>query len=533
MLDRNAIILAAGKSSRFAPFTYEKPKGLFCVRGEVLIERQIEQLRAAGIHEIYIVVGYMKEKFFYLEQKYSEVHLIVNNLFGKKGNLYSLYKAREYLSDTYICCADHYFLNNPFVEENTCNHSYRACAYIEGKFSEFAVDISDANIVTEMQVGGEDGFAMVGHAYLNKSFSNRFRKILESEIDDFGVGNMFWEEFYAKHIRELTFYAREFNIGEIIEFESIDDLRTFDSDFLLNVDSEIISNICNVLKCAPEEIADIDVINAGLTNVSFSFVVSGQKYVYRHPGGTADSLVDRKAELFAQMMAKDLAIDESIICMDLSGWKISYYVENAKNCDFDENSQHMMIAIDYLHRLHQASYDENVKIFDNVAEGRRLLQIASRTKGNLEKEFSELIDKVERLYHFVKEDAKKQGHGLVLCHNDVYAPNFLYDSSDRVFLIDWEYAGVNYGANDICTILCRYDMSEEQIKMYLEAYVGHELTEDERRFYHAFIPISGFYWFCWGLYKGSVGDDDSFFFLPSYRNTVRYIDKALESYGAL
>ena len=41
---KNAIILAAGKSTRFAPFTYEKPKGLFIVRGEVLIERQINQL---------------------------------------------------------------------------------------------------------------------------------------------------------------------------------------------------------------------------------------------------------------------------------------------------------------------------------------------------------------------------------------------------------------------------------------------------------------------------------------------------------
>ena len=84
---KNAIILAAGKSSKFAPFTYEKPKGLFCVKGEILIERQIEQLQNAGIKDIYIVVGYMKEKFFYLEQKYN-IKLIINNLFDKKGNRY-------------------------------------------------------------------------------------------------------------------------------------------------------------------------------------------------------------------------------------------------------------------------------------------------------------------------------------------------------------------------------------------------------------------------------------------------------------
>ena len=45
----NAVILAAGLSSRFAPISYEKPKGLLKVRGEILIERQIRQLQDAGI----------------------------------------------------------------------------------------------------------------------------------------------------------------------------------------------------------------------------------------------------------------------------------------------------------------------------------------------------------------------------------------------------------------------------------------------------------------------------------------------------
>ena len=42
----NAIIMAAGTSSRFAPLSRERHKGLTVVRGEVLIERQIEQLLA-------------------------------------------------------------------------------------------------------------------------------------------------------------------------------------------------------------------------------------------------------------------------------------------------------------------------------------------------------------------------------------------------------------------------------------------------------------------------------------------------------
>ena len=201
---RNAIILAAGKSSRFAPFTYERPKGLFCVKGEILVERQIKQLREAGVDDICIVIGYMKEKFFYLEQKYG-VKLIVNNQFGKNGNLYSLYVARDYLANTFICCADHYFIDNPFLDENKANLSYRACSYQTGKFREFAVECSDANVITALSVGGKDSLAMVGHAYMNEKFSFLFRSFMEEEINDFGIANMFWEEFYAKHIAQLTF----------------------------------------------------------------------------------------------------------------------------------------------------------------------------------------------------------------------------------------------------------------------------------------------------------------------------------------
>ena len=272
-------------------------------------------------------------------------------------------------------------------------------------------------------------------------------------------------------------------------------------------------------------------INAGLTNVSFAFECNGEKYVYRHPGGTAGNLIDRQSELFAQLAAKKIGIDKSVIHMEIAGWKISHYVQNAQNCNFEKSNEQLTVAMKYLHRLHEVEPDESVKIFDNVAEGKKLMDIASATKGNLRKEFADLVEKVERLYSLVKADAKRLGYGLVLCHNDTYELNYLYDEKGEIYLIDWEYTGLNYAANDIGSILCRYDWSDEQIERYLKAFVGRTLTEDEHRYYIAFIPISAFYFFCWGLYKGSVGEDDGFFFLSSYRNLVRFIDFALKSYG--
>lgn len=529
MDEKNAVILAAGKSSRFAPFTYEKPKGLFRVKGEVLIERQIKQLQEAGVTNIYVVIGYMKEKFFYLEQKYG-VQLIVNNTFAQKGNLYSLFVAKEHLGNTYICCADHYFVNNPFTEQNPYNRSYRACSYHRGKFREFAVEYSDADVITGFAVGGCEKMAMVGHAYFNRKFSEAFRLFMEEEIDNFGVAGMFWEEFYAKHQGSLTLYRKEFRYEEILEFDSIEDLRQFDSEFLMNVDSDIITNICRTINCKPNDIVDIAIIQAGLTNVSFMFAVKGVKYVYRHPGGTAGNLVNRQAELYAQKKAKELGIDKSVIHIDESGWKISYFISGLMECSFEKYPEQLELGMEYLRKMHRVKVDIPLKEFDTVAEGKKLMGIAAASKGNLFSEFADLISKIEKLDIYVKADAEQLGIERVLCHNDAYVPNYLATEDGDLYLIDWEYAGMNDPANDIACILCREHYTEEQTEKYLKCYFGRELTEDEHRHYTAYIALCGFYWFCWGLYKGSVGDDDGFFFLPAYRNCIRYIDVALESY---
>ena len=518
-----AVILAAGKSNRFAPFTYEKPKGLLRVRGEILIERQIEQLQEAGIEKIYVVVGFMKEKYFYLEGKYDSVELVVNNSFDKKGNLLSLYAAREYFGNTFLCCADQYFSVNPFFEES--DHSYRACTFQEGSFQEFQVALSNEDIITGFQVGGHDAYCMVGHAYFTESFSKKFLDLVEVEKDEFGVANLFWEEFYARHQQDLTLHAKIMEKDAVLEFDSVEELRSFDQDFLNNIDSGIVNNICEILKCEPNDINQIEVIQKGLTNVSFAFWVKDVQYIYRHPGGTSGHLVDREAEVYAQYRAKELGLDKSVIYIDPTGWKLSYFVAKQVECSFDKYPEQLKKGMQYLRTLHQAEF-KTVKNFDTYEEASRLMDVASAAKGDLKTEFADLVEKVGRLDQYIKAD----GYPRVLCHNDTYEPNYLVTEDGDMYLIDWEYTGVNDPANDVACILCRYHFTDEEIEKYLRAYFDRELTEEEHRHYIAYIALCGFYWFCWGLYKGSVNDDDGFFMLPAYHNCVRFIDQALASY---
>ena len=63
---------------RMVPINTETPKGLLEVNSEPLIERIIRQLHEVNIKEIYVVVGYMKEKYEYLIDEFG-VELLVND----------------------------------------------------------------------------------------------------------------------------------------------------------------------------------------------------------------------------------------------------------------------------------------------------------------------------------------------------------------------------------------------------------------------------------------------------------------------
>lgn len=232
------------------------------------------------------------------------------------------------------------------------------------------------------------------------------------------------------------------------------------------------------------------------------------------------------------MSARDLGVDKSVITMTLDGWKLSYCVQNLVECDFRKHDDQLEKGMEYLRRIHalEIPQDGSVKTFDDFEEGLKLMKIASATKGNLLQEFSEEIEKAKVLDKYLKEDAKRMGIKPVCCHNDTYEPNFLATEDGDLYMIDWEYAGINDPANDLACFFCRYEYSDEDIDKFIKAYFQREPTNDEYRHWRAYIALCAFYWISWGLYKGSVGDDDGFFFLPAYRNFHRFIDEALASY---
>ena len=249
----NAIIMAAGTASRFAPLSYEKPKALIEVRGEVLIERQIRQLRETGIEEVVVVTGYKAEQFEYLKDKYGVV-LINNPYYLTRNNNSSIYAAREYIKNSYICSSDNYFITNPF--ESDVDESYYAAVYIEGETGEWCI-LEEDGLIKDVKVGGQDSWVMLGHVFWSESFSRSFLHILEDEYEWPETADKLWETIYIEHINDLPMKIRKYPADFIFEFDTLDELREFDDSYISNTRSGILTKIAGELGIEEKDILKV------------------------------------------------------------------------------------------------------------------------------------------------------------------------------------------------------------------------------------------------------------------------------------
>ena len=511
----NAVIMAAGLSSRFAPISYEKPKGVLTVRGEVLIERQIRQLQEAGINDITVVVGYKKEQFFYLVDEFG-VEIVVNPDYAVRNNHSSIMRVAEKMGNTYLCSSDDYFTENPF--EEYVYDAYYAAIYMEGETDEYCLHTKGKeDRIVGVTIGGQDSWVMLGHVYWDKAYSQEFIRILREIYDEPTTADMLWEDIYIEHIESLHMVMRKYEPGVIWEFDSLGELQEFDPDFINNVDSEIIDNICHTLSCKRTDIYGIKPIKQGKTNLSFKFNVGDKAYVYRHPGLEASSFINRASETASEEEAKRLGLDKTFIFEDPeSGWKISSFIEDCTALDYGDWAQ-VEAVMNMLQRLHQEGADTGFR-YDVYTATQELLKQLRASERVAFKDFAILHDQIDDL------NARVLAHGdrVCLCHNDYSNENFLVHK-DGIEVIDWEYSGMSDYASDLAVfICCCKDYRYEDALHVLELYFGRKPSDEELFHCVAYIAIVSFYWFVWALYKEEAGDPVGEWLYLLYKSAKEY-----------
>lgn len=273
----NAIILAAGMSTRFVPINFEKAKGLLEVKGERLIERQIRQLQEKGITEIVVVVGHMKEQFEYLAEQFGVI-LVETEDYATKNNYASVYAARNYLKNTIITSSDLYFSENIF--QTYAYDSYYCTIYVPGKTAERGIITDPDDRILKTMYGDKcyDIWVTLGYAFFSERFSKSYVEIVEKIYDLPETANKFWADIQDEHLEELYMYAKRCPDTVIHEFDSLEELREFDSKYVYSSGSSVLQKLCYLLAVKENNIIGIRSVSATKKSM-FAFRCKGDSYI--------------------------------------------------------------------------------------------------------------------------------------------------------------------------------------------------------------------------------------------------------------
>ena len=227
-----AIVLAAGKGTRLAPLTDYIPKPLIAVNGKRMIESIIEALVKNGILEIYVVVGYRKESFSFLNDKYPYIKLIENPFFETCNNISSIYVAREYLHNAMIIEGDLNIRNASILSPDFIRSGYNAVR-VAGTTHEWVLQIDDCGIVTSCsRCGGTSGWQLYGISRWSAVDGKLLRTLVEKEFIDKKNTEIYWDEV------ALFLYREEFELGifempseAVFEIDSIEELQSIDNHY--------------------------------------------------------------------------------------------------------------------------------------------------------------------------------------------------------------------------------------------------------------------------------------------------------------
>ncbi len=238
------VILAAGTATRMRPLTNSMPKCLLAVGGKPILQRTIENVSAAGIEQIGLVIGYRAEEvrsFVRRQFPFHRIRFILNPKYESTNNAFSLLMARDFfmaeaqrgapLQDLLLLDADIVFspllLASLFADASPNKIAVR----VEGKHDEEEVRV---------KVDGTRTITLIGKTVLpNESFgesigielfaslaSGRLFETIEQRVRDGNGRTEFYESSFQSMIDEgIAFKAVDVSPFPAVEVDTPEDLR--------------------------------------------------------------------------------------------------------------------------------------------------------------------------------------------------------------------------------------------------------------------------------------------------------------------
>jgi thiamine kinase-like enzyme len=212
---------------------------------------------------------------------------------------------------------------------------------------------------------------------------------------------------------------------------------------------------------------DVDRIPGGITNHNYRVRTAGRTYVARIGVDRPLLGIDRRNEVVCQRAAHALGVAPGVAHHE-DGVLVSDHID-ARTLTPDDVRDPAFIPrlADVLRRLHDGwdRLSGEILYFSPFQTARTYAETARALGAKVPDDLDALLDDARRLSRTISPFVP------VLCHNDMLAANVL-DDGRRLWLVDWEYAGVGHPLFDLAGVSANCGFGEELEAALLEAYRG-------------------------------------------------------------
>ena len=264
----------------------------------------------------------------------------------------------------------------------------------------------------------------------------------------------------------------------------------------------------------------------GMTNHSYKITRhDGKEYLVRIPGEGTEELINRLDERRSTELACKLGIDAHLLYFGDDGTKIMEFISDPQPMDEQvmRKKENILQAANIFRKLHTCGEDTKVPF--------EVFEMAKLYEKIIHDNTVAVYDDYTQVKKTVMEiKASVDATGIapkVPCHNDSLIGNWVIDHNGKLYLIDWEYSGMNEAMWDLSCLSIEANYSDGDDMELLSFYYGRMATADEQKRFVAAKMYVDYLWTLWGLTRVPFDGD----YMQQYAD-MRYtrLKKNISSY---